>query len=195
MAMRTIPAHRAGGDPHRWWARVFGGIFLASAVTHLVLVTTAPHSYDSFADGSWWPFVRHAWHSFFVPNVGYFIAVLIAFEAAVGLLILGRRYRRIGIAAAIAFNAALILFGWGFCIWSVPVIALLAWFWRVQSRPAPGSDAVAGPIARAGMSRGSDTPPRAAPAHSSAGKFGDQGSQVRAREDVVVGHPGKDDQA
>ncbi|HEX5191079.1 MAG TPA: hypothetical protein VFW16_16175 [Streptosporangiaceae bacterium] len=142
--MTTIPAQRAGGEPHRWWVRVFGGIFLASAVTHLVLVTAAPHSYDSFAKGSWWPFVTHAWHSVFVPNVGYFIALLIAFEAAVGLLILSRRYRRIGIAAAIAFNAALILFGWGFCIWSVPAIALLAWFWHLESRPAPASDASAG---------------------------------------------------
>ena len=119
-------------DPHRWWARAFGGIFLASAVTHTILVTVTPHSYDAFADGSWWPFVRHAWHSVFVPNAGYLIALLIAFEASVGLLILSRRYRRTGIAAAIAFNAALVLFGWGFCIWSVPVIALLLWFWHLE---------------------------------------------------------------
>jgi hypothetical protein len=119
-------------DPHRWWARAFGGIFLASAVTHTILVTVTPHSYDAFADGSWWPFVTHAWHSVFVPNTGYFIALLIAFEASVGLLILSRRYRRTGIAAAIAFNAALILFGWGFCFWSVPVIALLLWFWHLE---------------------------------------------------------------
>jgi hypothetical protein len=102
-------------------------------------VTVAPHSYDNFANASWWPFVTHAWHSVFVPNVGSFIALLIAFEAGVGLLILSRRYRRIGIAAAIAFNAALILFGWGFCIWSVPVIALLAWFWHLESRPGPAA--------------------------------------------------------
>ncbi len=122
--------------PRRWWARVFGWIFLGSAVTHLILVSVAPGSYDSFADGSWWPFVTHAWRSVLVPNVGYLIPVLIGFEAAVGLLILSRRYRLIGIAAAIAFNAALILFGWGFCFWSVPVTALLLWFWHLESASA-----------------------------------------------------------
>ena len=108
-------------------------MFLGSAVTHLILVSTAPSSYDSFADGSWLPFVRHAWRSVLVPNVGYLIPVLIAFEAAVGVLILSRRYRRTGIAAAIAFNAALIMFGWGFCIWSVPVVVLLLWFWHLEA--------------------------------------------------------------
>jgi hypothetical protein len=62
-----------------------------------------------------------------------FITLLIMFEAGVGLLVLSRAYRRAGIAAAIAFNAALILFGWGFCLWSVPVIALLIWFWHLES--------------------------------------------------------------
>jgi hypothetical protein len=120
-------------DPHRWWARAFGGIFLASAVTHATLVMVTPHSYEAFANGSWWPFVRHAWHSVFVPNTAFFITLLIMFEAAVGLLILSRYDRRTGIAAAIVFNAALILFGWGFCIWSVPAIALLLWFWHLEN--------------------------------------------------------------
>jgi hypothetical protein len=148
--MNTISTERVGRagqegrpresarDANRWWARTFGGIFLASAVTHLILVTVTPHSYDSFANASWWPFVTHAWHSVLVPNVGYFIPALIAFEAAVGLLILSRRYRRLGIAGAIGFNAALILFGWGFCIWSLPVIGLLAWFWHLESMPEAG---------------------------------------------------------
>jgi hypothetical protein len=130
--MSTSGAGRAR-DSRRWWARAFGALFLVSAVTHVVLVTVRPAFYDSFADGSWWPFVTHAWRSVLVPNVGYLIPVLIAFEAAVGVFILGQRYRRIGIVAAIAFNAALILFGWGFCYWSVPVIALLLWFWHLES--------------------------------------------------------------
>jgi hypothetical protein len=130
--MNTRKAERVR-DPRRWWARAFGWIFLGSAVTHLILVSTAPSSYDSFADGSWLPFVRHEWRTVLVPNVGYLIPVLMAFEAAVGVLILSRRYRRTGIAGAIAFNAALILFGWGFCIWSVPAVGLLLWFWHLEA--------------------------------------------------------------
>jgi len=121
------------GDPNRWWARVFGGMFLAGAATHIILVTTKPSSYGSFADGSWWPFIAHAWRSVLLPNVRFLIPLLVLFEAAAGLLILSRAYRRIGIGAAIAFNAALILFGWGFCLWSVPVIVLLLRFWYLES--------------------------------------------------------------
>lgn len=135
---------------------MFGGMFLGSAIVNVVLGIVAPGSYDSFADGSWWPFVRHAWHSVFVPNVGYFIALLVMFEATVGILILIRRYRRIGIAAAIAFNAALILFGWGFCLWSVPVIALLLWYWRVEAASAREEITRSGPVAAAATSDATD---------------------------------------
>jgi len=126
-------------DPNRWWARAFGGLFLAGAATHIVLVTTRPSSYGSFADGSWWPLIAHAWRSVLLPNVHFLIPLLALFEAAVGLLILSRAYRRIGIAAAIGFNAALILFGWGFCLWSVPVIVLLLRFWHLESKARSGS--------------------------------------------------------
>ena len=94
----------------------------------------------SFADGSWWPFITHAWRSVLVPNVHYLIPPLAAYEAAVGLLILSRIHRRIGIGAAIAFNAALILLGWGFCLWSLPVIALLIRFWYLESTPRHNDD-------------------------------------------------------
>ena len=136
--VRSSPLRRR--DPNRWWARAFGGMFLAGAATHIILLTTRPSSYDSFADGSWWPFIAHAWRSVLVPNVHYLIPLLVLFEAAVGLLILSRAYRRIGIGAAIAFNAALILFGWGFCLWSVPVIALLLRFWYLESTPSHQGD-------------------------------------------------------
>lgn len=126
-------------DSNRWWARAFGGLFLAGAATHVILVTIRPSSYDSFADGSWWPFIAHAWRSVLVPNVHVFISLLVLFEAAVGLLILNGAYRRIGIAAAIAFSTALILFGWGFYLWSLPVIALLFRFWHLESVARPTS--------------------------------------------------------
>jgi hypothetical protein len=130
-AGRSSPPRR--GDANRWWARAFGGMFLAGAATHIILVTTRPSSYGSFADGSWWPLIARAWRSVLLPNVHFLIPLLVLFEAAVGLLILSRAYRRIGIAAAIAFNAALILFGWDFCLWSVPVIVLLLRFWYLES--------------------------------------------------------------
>jgi hypothetical protein len=135
---RSAPLRRR--DPNHWWARAFGGMFLAGAATHIVLVTARPSSYDSFADTSWWPFITHTWRSVLVPHVYYLIPLLVVFEAADGLLILGRTHRRTGIGAAIAFNAALVLFGWGFCLWSVPVIALLGRFWYLESTPRDNRD-------------------------------------------------------
>ena len=134
------PAPSRRRVPNRWWANAFGGMFLAGAAAHIVLVATRPAAYNSFADGSWWPLVAHAWRSVLVPGVQYLIPLLIVFECIVGMLILGRAHRRLGIAAAIAFNAALILFGWGFCLWSIPVIALLRRFWHLESKPSPHVD-------------------------------------------------------
>ena len=49
-----------------------------------------PHAYDSFADGSYWTFIGHAWRSGLVPNVHVLIPLLAVFEATVGVLILVR---------------------------------------------------------------------------------------------------------
>ena len=118
----------------RWWARAFGGVFLAGSVTHVVLVSVSSTSYDSFADSSYWPFITHAWRSVVVPNIYYLIPLLAVFEATVGILLLISSTRRIGIAAAMAFTVALMLFGWGFWLWSLPALALLEYFRRLENR-------------------------------------------------------------
>ena len=71
-----------------------------------------------------------------IPNVYYLIPVLAVFELAVGVLILGRHYRRVGIAVATVFTLTLTLFGWGFFLWSGPVLALLGRF-TVRELRAP----------------------------------------------------------
>ena len=77
------PAPSRRRVPNRWWANAFGGMFLAGAAAHIVLVTTRPTAYNSFADGSWWPFISHAWRSVLVPGVHYLIPLLIAFQCIV----------------------------------------------------------------------------------------------------------------
>jgi hypothetical protein len=82
--------------------------------------------YADFANGSYIPFVRDTWRSLVVPNVNVFIPLLIAFELAVGIAVLrGGRWTKLGLTAAIGFHVALLTFGWGFYIWSVPMIAAL----------------------------------------------------------------------
>jgi hypothetical protein len=92
--------------------------------------------YAKFADGSYISFVRETWRSLVVPNHHAFIAVLIAFEASVGLLaLMGGRRTQVAYGAAIAFHVALLSFGWGFYLWSVPMIAALVTLLRQERAP------------------------------------------------------------
>lgn len=82
--------------------------------------------YARFADGSPIPFVRESWRSLVVPDHDAWISLLIAFELAVGVLaLLGRGRTQLAYLAAIAFHVALLSFGWGFFLWSLPMLAAL----------------------------------------------------------------------
>jgi hypothetical protein len=79
-------------------------------------------SYTGFADGSPVAFVTDRWQSLVVPHHHLFIGLLIAGEALFGALVLvPGRARDAALAALVAFNLTLIVFGWGFAIWAVPV--------------------------------------------------------------------------
>ena len=101
--------------------------------------------YETFADGSAIGFVRDTWRSVVVPDHDLFIGALIAFELTVGVLALaGGRRTQLAYAAAIAFHVALLSFGWGFALWSVPMVASLVTLFRqerVLARPSAGPEA------------------------------------------------------
>lgn len=84
-------------------------------------------NYSGFADGASTAFVRDAWQSVVVPPQGLFIGLLIAFEAAAGALVLVEgRVRQTALLLLIGFNVALVSFGWGFLMWSVPMVVALS---------------------------------------------------------------------
>lgn len=87
-------------------------------------------TYSGFADASPIPFVHRTWVSLVVPHHHVFIGLLVAGEAVAGALVLLRgRPRQVALLALIAFNLTLVVFGWAFAIWGVPVatgLALLA---------------------------------------------------------------------
>lgn len=93
-------------------------------------------TYSGFADGAWSAYVHDTWESLVVPHHGLFIGMLIAFEAAAGLLVLvPGRVRRWTLGTLVAFNVALLAFGWGYLVWSVPVATALVLLLR-SSPPA-----------------------------------------------------------
>ena len=102
----------------------FVTLFLAAGAAVNTVFLATGEDYADFADRSYIAFVRHTWRTLVVPNHWLFISLLIAFEAAVGLLALrGRRWTQCSLAAAIAFHVGLLSFGWGFYLWSIPMIS------------------------------------------------------------------------
>ena len=94
--------------------RLFLGVFyvFAGAVVHAVYLATGA-SYASFADAAHVAFVRTAWHAVVAPHQGFFIGLLILFEAVVGVLVLvGGRRARLGLLGILGMQACLLLFGW-----------------------------------------------------------------------------------
>jgi hypothetical protein len=124
--VRPVAFHSTESRTGRIGRVAFGAMFVLGAAAHALLVLLSPTAYRSFADGASLPFIKHAWRSILVPNVSVLIPVLAIFELIVGLSILaGGHWTRWGLAAAIAFHLGLMLFGWGFWVWSIPMLALL----------------------------------------------------------------------
>lgn len=91
------------------------------------------NTYRGFADGSPIPFVRDTWASLVVPHHHVFITLLIVGEALAGALVLyPGRLREAALIALVAFNATLLVFGWGFAIWAVPLVTALVLLLRAQ---------------------------------------------------------------
>lgn len=107
----------------------------AGALVNAVFVVRGD-DYADFAAGSYLPFVRDTWASLVVPNHHLFIGgLLVAFEAAVGVLaLLGGRRAAVALIGAIGFHVALLSFGWGFFLWSLPMLVGLVLLLRAQLR-------------------------------------------------------------
>jgi hypothetical protein len=107
--------------------------------------------YSGFADGASTSFVRDTWESVVAPHQGLFIGLLIAFEAAAGVLVLVEgRVRQMALLLLVAFNVALVSFGWGFLVWSVPMLVALSLLWRAGRTWRRTKHRVDAPVTKAG---------------------------------------------
>ena len=98
-------------------------LFIAGGALFNTLTLATGGDYSGFADASYLSFVTDAWHSIVAPNQHIFISLLIAFELAVGLLVLGGgRATRVALVAAIGFHIGLMFFGWQYYPFSIAMI-------------------------------------------------------------------------
>jgi hypothetical protein len=118
-----------------WGCRAVSVLWVLAGAAVNAASLLAGDTYAGFADGASTSFVREQWQSLVVPQHGFFIGLLVAFEAVAGLLVLiPGRARQLGLVALIAFTVALVSFGWGFCLWSVPMTGALVLLLRAERR-------------------------------------------------------------
>ncbi len=117
--------------------RVAGGFFLVMAGINIGLVVADGNVYRHFADGGLFDFVSTGWRTIVMEHPGAWVGLLAAGKLGIGAAILaGGPWARAGYAAAITFQLALMLFGWGFWAWSVPAIVVLTLAVRARDEPA-----------------------------------------------------------
>lgn len=109
----------------------------AGALANAYLLATGA-DYAGFADGSAFAFVTDTWRALVAPNQGLFIGALIVFEATIGVLVVTRRFTQHAMVAMIGFHVALVAFGWGFLLWSVPMLVALVSLLRAERERAAG---------------------------------------------------------
>jgi hypothetical protein len=114
------------GLRHHLGRSVVGGFYLFTGGVHLGIVAADTGFYRHFADHALVPFVHDRWTDVFMPDASFWGLCLMFGETTLGiLLLLGGRWAKIGWSGVIAFNALLMLFGWGFFLWSVPALGAL----------------------------------------------------------------------
>ncbi|KHL05678.1 hypothetical protein [Sinomonas humi] len=94
--------------------------------------------YSGFADDAKFGWVTQAWNAVVPPNYAFFIGLLIAFEAVVGILILsGGRPAQVGLLCAIAFHVALgLFFSWFLTGYAAVMLVALVLLFLAETRPA-----------------------------------------------------------
>jgi hypothetical protein len=121
-ASERTPTAEHTGRP----GKIVGGFFLFTGGIHLGIVAADPEFYRHFADEALLPFITLAWRDVFMANPAAWGLALCLGEVALGLLLFrGGAWATAGWAGVIAFHLGLMLFGWGFWLWSVPALAFL----------------------------------------------------------------------
>ena len=103
-----------------------GAFYLCMAGVHLGVVAADAQAYAPMADDSPWRFVRDGWSDIFMAEPELWGLFAAALEITLGvLLLIGNHPARVGWVAIIAFQVAVLLFGWTYLVWSVPAVAVL----------------------------------------------------------------------
>jgi hypothetical protein len=103
-----------------------GAVFLWSSGVHVGIVAADSDLYRDVADGAWLPGIRTAWADIFMAHSVFWGLMIALGEFAIGAALLtSGRWTRYGLAGAAGFHVGLMTLGWGYWLWSLPVLAIL----------------------------------------------------------------------
>lgn len=110
-----------------WRAFVGGIVYFGAAVFNAVYtlpLADEPGTFAGYADGAWFGFLADFIRDVFEPNGTLFMAVVVVFEVAVGILILSRdRYVDWGVIASLAWVLAIMPFlAWPYVLVNVGLV-------------------------------------------------------------------------
>jgi uncharacterized membrane protein len=133
-----VAAVRAGSSPRAMYvARAALAVLFVvfGALVNAVYLALGTGDYATFAAGSPIPFVRDTWQAVVVPHEAFFIGLLVAAEAAAGVLIvLGGRWMRAGLIALMCFHLGQLTISWFLWLWAIPMLVTLALLLRAERR-------------------------------------------------------------
>jgi hypothetical protein len=115
----------------RWAVGVLFIVF--GAMVNAIYLVVDRDSYAVFADPSPFAFVRDTWESVVVPDLTFFILLLILAEATAGALILsGGRRTQVGLMALIGFHIGQLAFGGVLWVWAPLMLVALTLLLRAE---------------------------------------------------------------
>lgn len=112
-------------------ARTATGLFylVGGPLIHGYFMTFNRHIYAAIGDQAWWGY-RAVWDAWVLPNLLPLVSLLVVFEMATGLAMLGRpRLAQFGQAAGCLFNLLLVPFFFGLGLPNLLLVALHLWLW------------------------------------------------------------------
>jgi len=108
-------------------------IFAGGALIHTGLALFRPSVYAPFADESPFAWVRNAWRDVFMTQPRLWALLLAVGELLIAVLLVTRAV--LGYVLVILFTLSLVLFGWGFLLWSGPFLAAVLLAMILERQP------------------------------------------------------------
>lgn len=123
-----LDARPVGTRAWNGWRAFVGLAYLGAAGFNTIYTLPRSDELDGYADGAWFGLLENFMRDVFMPNGFVFMAAVIVFEVAVGLLVLSRGHLvDLGVIASVVWVLAVLPFlAWPYLITNLVLVLLQA---------------------------------------------------------------------